>query len=74
MDKSQYGAASALGSCQMQSAAILLWREAQALNPAMTLVRVNLAKALLRLASRAKWKEAGQRKTGSVAMLDADPP
>jgi predicted Zn-dependent protease len=29
-------------------AAIRLWREALALNPAMTLVRVNLAKALLR--------------------------
>jgi predicted Zn-dependent protease len=30
------------------TAAIQLWREALALNPAMTLVRVNLAKALLR--------------------------
>ena len=30
------------------AAAIQLWREALALNPAMTLVRVNLAKALLR--------------------------
>jgi TPR repeat protein len=52
MDKSQYAAAAALGAYQMQSgnltAAIQLWREALALNPAMTLVRVNLAKALLR--------------------------
>ena len=30
------------------AAAIQLWRQALALNPAMTLVRVNLAKALLR--------------------------
>jgi predicted CXXCH cytochrome family protein len=51
-DRSQYAAAAALGAYQMQSgnlpAAIRLWREALALNPAMTLVRVNLAKALLR--------------------------
>jgi predicted CXXCH cytochrome family protein len=52
MDKSQYAAAAALGAYQMQSgnftAAIQLWREALALNPAMTLVRVNLARALIR--------------------------
>jgi predicted CXXCH cytochrome family protein len=52
MDKSQYAAAAALGAYQIQrgnlTEAIQLWREALALNPAMTLVRVNLAKALLR--------------------------
>jgi cytochrome c-type biogenesis protein CcmH/NrfG len=52
MDKSQYAAAAALGAYQMQrgnlTEAIQLWREALALNPAMTLVRVNLAKALVR--------------------------
>ena len=51
-DPTQYAAASALGGWQMQSgnlnAAIQLWRRALALNPAMTLVRVNLAKVLLR--------------------------
>jgi predicted CXXCH cytochrome family protein len=51
-DRSQYAAASALGAYQMQTGnlpvAIDVWREALALNPAMTLVRVNLAKALLR--------------------------
>jgi tetratricopeptide (TPR) repeat protein len=53
MDKSQYAAAAALGAYQMQrgnyTAAIALWRDALALNPAMTLVRVNLAQALLRV-------------------------
>jgi hypothetical protein len=48
----QYAAAAALGAYQMQRgnlvAAIELWRDALALNPAMVLVRVNLAKALLR--------------------------
>ena len=52
MDKSQYAAAAALGAYQMQRgntpAAIELWRSALAVNPAMTLVRVNLAAALLR--------------------------
>jgi len=52
MDRSQYAVAAALGAYQMQrgnlAEAIQLWREALALNPAMTLVRVNLAQALLR--------------------------
>ena len=52
MDKSQYAAAAALGAYAMQrgnvAEAIRFWQEALALNPAMTLVRVNLAKALLR--------------------------
>jgi tetratricopeptide (TPR) repeat protein len=52
MDRTQYAAAAALGAYQMQrgnlAGAIELWREALALNPAMTLVRVNLATALLR--------------------------
>lgn len=52
MDRSQYAVAAALGAYQMQggnfSAAIRFWREALALNPAMVLVRVNLAIALLR--------------------------
>jgi predicted CXXCH cytochrome family protein len=52
MDKSQYAAAAALGAYQMQrgnfAAAIEFWRAALAVNPAMTLVRVNLATALLR--------------------------
>jgi predicted CXXCH cytochrome family protein len=52
MDKTQYAAAAALGAYRMQrgdlAGAIELWREALALNPAMTLVRVNLATALLR--------------------------
>jgi Tfp pilus assembly protein PilF len=52
MDKSQYAAAAALGAYRMQrgdlAEAIRFWRAALALNPAMTLVRVNLAKALLR--------------------------
>ncbi len=51
-DRSQYAAASALGAYQMQNGnlplAIRAWQAALALNPAMTLVRVNLAKALLR--------------------------
>ncbi len=53
MDKSQYAAAAALGAYAMQrgnlAEAIQFWREALALNPAMTLVRVNLANALLRI-------------------------
>lgn len=52
MDRTQYAAAAALGAYQMQrgnfAAAIEFWREALALNPAMTLVRVNMATALLR--------------------------
>lgn len=52
MDKSQYAAAAALGAYQMQrgnlAEAIRFWREALALNPAMVLVRVNMANALLR--------------------------
>ncbi len=52
MDKTQYAAAAALGAYQMQrgnvAAAIEFWRAALAVNPAMTLVRVNLATALLR--------------------------
>ena len=52
MDRTQYAAAAALGAYQMQrgntAAAIELWRAALAVNPAMTLVRVNLATALLR--------------------------
>jgi tetratricopeptide (TPR) repeat protein len=52
MDKTQYAAAAALGAYQMQrgnvAAAIEFWRAALAVNPAMTLVRVNLASALLR--------------------------
>ena len=60
MDKSQYAAAAALGAYQMQSGnlteAIQLWREALALNPAMTLVRVNLAKALIRTGNSSEAK------------------
>ena len=52
MDKSQYAVAAALGAYQMQRGnfndAIRFWREALALNPAMVLVRVNLAQALVR--------------------------
>jgi predicted CXXCH cytochrome family protein len=52
MDRSQYAVAAALGAYQMQrgnvAEAIQWWREALALNPAMILVRVNLAQALLR--------------------------
>ena len=52
MDRSQYAVAAALGAYQMQrgnfAEAIQLWRAALTLNPAMTLVRVNLAQALLR--------------------------
>ncbi len=52
MDRTQYAAAAALGAYQMQrgnfAAAIEFWKNALALNPAMTLVRVNLATALLR--------------------------
>jgi TPR repeat protein len=52
MDRTQYAAAAALGAYQMQRgnlvAAIDLWRAALAVNPAMILVRVNLATALLR--------------------------
>ncbi len=52
MDRTQYAAAAALGAYQMQrgnlAEAIQLWRDALAVNPAMTLVRVNLATALLR--------------------------
>lgn len=52
VDRTQYAAAAALGAYQMQrgntAAAIELWRAALAVNPAMTLVRVNLATALLR--------------------------
>jgi predicted CXXCH cytochrome family protein len=52
MDRTQYAAAAALGAYQMQrgdfAAAIEFWRAALASNPAMTLVRVNLATALLR--------------------------
>jgi len=52
VDKSQYAVAAALGAYRMQrgnfSEAIRFWREALALNPAMVLVRVNLAQALLR--------------------------
>ena len=52
MDKSQYAAAAALGAYQMQRGnladAIRFWQEALALNPAMVLVRVNLANALVR--------------------------
>jgi predicted CXXCH cytochrome family protein len=52
VDKTQYAAAAALGAYQMQrgnlAAAIEFWRAALAVNPAMTLVRVNLATALLR--------------------------
>jgi tetratricopeptide (TPR) repeat protein len=52
MDRTQYAAAAALGAYQMQrgnfAEAIGFWREALAVNPAMTLVRVNLATALLR--------------------------
>ena len=52
MDRTQYAAAAALGAYQMQrgnfAGAIEFWRQALASNPAMTLVRVNLATALLR--------------------------
>jgi Tfp pilus assembly protein PilF len=52
MDRTQYAAAAALGAYQMQrgnfAGAIEFWRAALASNPAMTLVRVNLATALLR--------------------------
>jgi predicted CXXCH cytochrome family protein len=53
MDRTQYAAAAALGAYRMQSGnlaeAITFWREALAVNPGMTLVRVNLATALLRV-------------------------
>jgi predicted CXXCH cytochrome family protein len=62
MDRSQYAAAAALGAYQMQNgnlrAAIRLWQDALALNPAMVLVRVNLAKALLRTGNPAEAKAA----------------
>ncbi|MEO5923832.1 MAG: tetratricopeptide repeat protein [Bryobacteraceae bacterium] len=52
MDRTQYAAAAALGAYQMQrgntAGAIEFWKAALASNPAMTLVRVNLAAALLR--------------------------
>jgi tetratricopeptide (TPR) repeat protein len=52
LDKTQYAAAAALGAYRMQggdwTGAIALWRAALAIHPAMTLVRVNLATALLR--------------------------
>jgi len=61
-DKSQYAAAAALGAYQMQrgnlAEAIELWREALALNPAMTLVRVNMAQALLRTGNPGEAKVA----------------
>ena len=51
-DRTQYAAAAALGAYQMQrgnlTEAIQLWKDALAINPGMTLVRVNLATALLR--------------------------
>jgi tetratricopeptide (TPR) repeat protein len=51
-DKSQYATAAAFGAYQLLSgnlpASIQWWRQALTLNPAMTLVRVNLAQALLR--------------------------
>lgn len=53
MDRTQYAAAAALGAYQMQrgnfAAAIEFWREALAVNPGMTLVRVNLGAALMRM-------------------------
>ncbi len=71
MDRSQYAAAAALGAYQMQrgnsAAAIQLWREALALNPAMTLVRVNLAKALLRAGN------PGEATAELVRALDFNP-
>jgi tetratricopeptide (TPR) repeat protein len=52
MDRTQYAAAAALGAYEMQredfTGAIEFWKQALAINPAMTLVRVNLATALLR--------------------------
>jgi tetratricopeptide (TPR) repeat protein len=52
MDQSQYAAAAALGAYQMQGGnleqAIRFWNQGLAINPAMVLVRINLAKALLR--------------------------
>ncbi|MFM2125726.1 MAG: Tetratricopeptide repeat, partial [Acidobacteriota bacterium] len=52
MDRTQYAAAAALGAYRMQrgdlAGAIQFWKDALALNPGMTLVRVNLATALLR--------------------------
>ena len=64
-DKSQYAAAAALGAYQMQrgnyDAAIQLWTEALRLNPAMVLVRVNLATALLRMGRPAEAKAMLER-------------
>jgi hypothetical protein len=52
MDRSQYAAAAALGAYQMQRGnleeAIRFWNQALEINPAMVLVRLNLAKALVR--------------------------
>jgi len=55
-DRSQYAAAAALGAYAMQrgnlNEAIRLWQETLAVNPALTLVRVNLATALERVGRR----------------------
>jgi len=52
MDPEQYAAAAALGAYQMQAGnledAVRLWRQTLAISPALLLVRVNLATALLR--------------------------
>lgn len=52
MDKTQYAVAAALGAYQMQRGnfeqAIRYWKLALAINPAMVLVRTNLANALVR--------------------------
>jgi hypothetical protein len=52
LDTTQYAAAAALGAYQMQRGnleqAIRFWNQALAINPAMVLVRTNLAVALLR--------------------------
>jgi len=60
LDRTQYAAAAALGAYRMQrgnvTEAIEFWRAALAVNPAMTLVRVNLATALLRTGQQAEAK------------------
>ncbi len=61
MDRAQYAAAAALGAYEMQAgkleAAIRFWNQALAINPAMVLVRLNLAKALIRIGNTEAAKE-----------------
>lgn len=71
MDRSQYAAAAALGAYAMQRGnladAIRYWRDALALNAAMTLVRVNLANALLRTGN------AGEARAALEKALELNP-